>query len=122
MKQDGACPKCHSTAVIPDVTVVDFGRSQFAGIMQLAFDRNPDAIVFKDRIRASISAWVCGDCGYIEMYTTTHTELLQAFQERLAYTEIGEKKVPGAPRADCANCGKGLPKRKAKCPSCGHRN
>ncbi len=97
MKKTGTCPKCGSTHIVPEVTLVDYNRSQFAGSTQLVYERNPDALVFKDRIYAKIRAWVCGACGYIELYTANHRELLHAYRERLAYTEVGKKMVPNAP-------------------------
>ncbi len=119
MKKEGECPKCHSTDMIPNVTVVDYSRSQFAGNMQLVFERNPTALVFKDKMHASIKAWVCGNCGHIEFYTDRHHELLQAYQERLAYTEMGEKQVPNAPMGStCPECGHTLAANQDKCPHC----
>jgi len=119
MKSNGECPKCHSTTIIPEVTVVDYSRSQFAGNMQLVFERNPTAIVFKDKLHAALKAWGCGNCGLVELYTDKHVELLEAYQDRLAYTEMGEKEVPNAPNGKtCPQCGHRLTDGEDDCPQC----
>ena len=122
MKNSGDCPKCHSTALIPDVTVVDYSRSQFAGNMQLVFERNPKALVFKDKMHAGIKAWVCGNCGHLELYTDKHHELLEAYQERLAYTEMDEEDVPHpSTKNACPECGHKLANNQTICPHCADR-
>ncbi len=123
MKNSGICPKCHSTAIVPELNLVDYGRNQFASNTQVMIERNPNALVFKDRIYANVQAWVCGDCGYVEFYTGSHSELLEAYQERLAYTDVGKTLVPNAPDAgECHACGGKLKKGTRKCPECGAIN
>lgn len=116
--KNGICPKCESTDIIPDVTIVDYSRNQFAGNLQLTFERNPNAIVFKDRIHASVTAWVCGGCGYMELFTSNHHELLYAHQELMAHTEVGQL-VPNAPKTRCAKCGQPVPDDAEACAECG---
>lgn len=121
MKRSGECPKCNSTSIVPDITVVDYSRSQFAGNMQLVFERNPTALLFKDKMSANIKAWVCGSCGYMELYTDMHHDVLQAYQERLAYTEVGEKLVPNAPVGKtCPECSHKMAEEQTICPHCNH--
>lgn len=69
MKQSGTCPKCNSKTVIADARVRD--RGDFANMAQefsISTYRNPDAMIFKEARISTVSAWVCGACGYIEFY------------------------------------------------------
>lgn len=68
MKRSGKCPKCLSTNVIADARVRDRGHYNSVSDMSISTFRNPDAKVFKDTRISDVSAWVCGACGYIELY------------------------------------------------------
>lgn len=35
--------------------------------------------MFKKSVRSDIHAWICGDCGFIEMYADNPLELYKAF-------------------------------------------
>lgn len=37
--------------------------------LQLAVERDPDALMRRGEKRFPIRAWVCGACGYTELYT-----------------------------------------------------
>ena len=36
--------------------------------LRVAQDRQPQAIFFKGRQQTTVSAWVCTDCGFTELY------------------------------------------------------
>ena len=42
-------------------------------------DADPTAIMFKKSVRSDVHAWICGQCGYIELYADNPGELYQAF-------------------------------------------
>ena len=68
MKQSGKCPKCASTRIIADAKVVDRGHGNVEGDMTLATFGKPEAILFKEKQKTTVSAWVCASCGYVEFY------------------------------------------------------
>jgi hypothetical protein len=54
--------------VRPDPT--DFQRE-----FTVATFGKPDALVFKEKHKSTISAWVCGQCGYLELYADSPSSL-----------------------------------------------
>jgi predicted nucleic-acid-binding Zn-ribbon protein len=71
MKTTGKCPKCGSTEVYVDACV----REQFPVIVVAV--RDPHAIFFKREKRAALRAWICTDCGYVELYADKPQTLKQ---------------------------------------------
>lgn len=67
MKRTGICPKCGSKDIVQDAMVLD-GRHHGVREGEVAVDRNPAALIFKGRQTSTISAWVCGECGFLEHY------------------------------------------------------
>jgi ribosomal protein S27AE len=79
--QEENCSKCGSVEVIPDVFVLDRrhgGRED----LTLVVPQNPDAWVFKGEVQSSLRAWVCGSCGFTELYATDPDLLLAAYREQ----------------------------------------
>jgi len=68
MKRTNKCPKCGSSDVIADATAVDSGHGHIEGELKLATFRKPEAFIFKGQLSTTVSAWVCADCGYVELY------------------------------------------------------
>jgi len=64
MKQTNKCPKCGSGEVIADAMAVDANAYPLSVATELA----PEALVFKDRRFSDVTAWVCAQCGYVELY------------------------------------------------------
>lgn len=74
------CAKCSSTSVIQRAMAVD--KVSAAGAEQAStvrVDADPNAMVFKKSARSVVHAWICGQCGYIELYADNPGELYQAF-------------------------------------------
>jgi formate-dependent nitrite reductase cytochrome c552 subunit len=42
-------------------------------------DSDPTAMMFKKSTRSDVHAWICGQCGYMELYADNPGELYQAF-------------------------------------------
>lgn len=42
-------------------------------------DADPDAVMFKKSVRSDVHAWICGQCGYMELYADDPAELYRAF-------------------------------------------
>ncbi len=84
MRQDGICPKCQSTDVIPDVKVLDrVEAADFSAtsLTAVVYD-NPEAMFFKGKHPATLRAYVCGACGFTEFYVDEPQELLAAHRRR----------------------------------------
>ena len=75
MKRSAKCPKCGGTDIIADAQVVDRGHYDARRDLSVATYRSPTAIVFKGRQETTVSAWVCGACGYIELYADSPSKL-----------------------------------------------
>ena len=65
MKRTNKCPKCGSTDVIAHAKAIDKGEN---GHLTVATFRKPQAVMFKGQMTTTLSAWVCVDCGYLELY------------------------------------------------------
>lgn len=72
MKRTNKCPKCDSGDIIPDV--MPLNSSDYGGLM-VATNLKPDALLFKGWRSTGLSAWVCADCGYVEMYAKNPKQL-----------------------------------------------
>ncbi|MCO6047839.1 hypothetical protein NG895_28370 [Aeoliella sp. ICT_H6.2] len=81
MKQSGQCPKCSSTNIIHDAKAIDYYDYGVQETMRVGVDRNPSAWIFKGQENSTVSAWVCGDCGFVEFYADEPTKLLDAADE-----------------------------------------
>jgi predicted nucleic-acid-binding Zn-ribbon protein len=81
--QNGTCPKCGTKDVIPKLTVI--GNTQMlSGIYVELIEPDPPnrPFVWKPGYEQSrFLAWVCGNCGYSEMYATRPKEMLAAYQK-----------------------------------------
>jgi ribosomal protein S27AE len=81
--QHGQCPKCGSSDVIPEVYLLDRGHGDRQYNLQAIVEENPDAWLFKGTVRSSLKAWVCGACGYTELYANNPAALLAAHRKQL---------------------------------------
>jgi predicted nucleic-acid-binding Zn-ribbon protein len=79
----GKCPKCGSSNVIPDVSVLDPGRfGKGDGVLHAVVDERPKARLFKGEVQSRLEAVVCGDCGYTEFYAKEPGALLAAYRKQ----------------------------------------
>lgn len=68
MKRTNRCPKCGSNEIIADAKAIDRGDSNMSWELTVATYSHPEALVFKGRLTSTLSAWICADCGYVELY------------------------------------------------------
>ena len=68
MKRTHKCPKCGSSEIIEDAKAIDRSHYGVEAELSLATFRKPDAIMFKGKSTTTVSAYVCGGCGYVEFY------------------------------------------------------
>jgi hypothetical protein len=73
------CAKCNSEKLIPLTNVLDQGQHSTGRLTALLGFTNPDAWVFKGPVFAKLSALICGECGYTELYAEHPKELYQAY-------------------------------------------
>ncbi|HEX5215394.1 MAG TPA: hypothetical protein VFV98_08005 [Vicinamibacterales bacterium] len=77
-----ACPKCQSNEVVDDVRVVDRGDHHSKNDLSVTVYQKPGNLVFKGTVYSNVTARVCGNCGYIELFAAEHRELLEAARAR----------------------------------------
>ena len=68
MKRNHKCPKCGSSEIIKDAKAIDRSLYGVEEELSLATFRKPDAIMFTGKSTTTVSAYVCGGCGYVEFY------------------------------------------------------
>lgn len=71
MKKTGICPKCGSRDIIAPAEV----HGSLDRPIKVGTYQNPDALIFKGRQEVPIFAWVCGVCGYLELYASDPNDL-----------------------------------------------
>ncbi|MEO5917908.1 MAG: hypothetical protein ABIS50_26985 [Luteolibacter sp.] len=77
MKSSGKCPKCSSSDIIADAKALDRSPYESSQEFTLATFSNPKAAFFKGQQTTPVSAWVCGDCGFVELYADYAINLKQ---------------------------------------------
>jgi ribosomal protein S27AE len=82
MKSKATCPKCGSARIIQQVHVMDRSDS---GAGSLSLRRGTRALGGWLKLPRSfpLDAWVCGACGYTELYVREPAELLAADEASL---------------------------------------
>ena len=78
------CLKCGSDAMVPGARMIDRGDGNTRQVAQVGVATKPDAIVFKGEVRSEVSASVCGDCGFVELYADDPHALWDAHIDRSA--------------------------------------
>ncbi len=68
MKRTNKCPKCGSTDLIADAMAIDRAHHSNQAEFTVATFRKPQAMIFKGQQDTPVSAWVCADCGFVELY------------------------------------------------------
>ena len=79
MSEISNCPKCGSSKIVPQARIIDRGDVNLALPLQVAVERDPDSLIFKDRVYRELVARICGACGFTELYTTQPLGLYQAY-------------------------------------------
>ena len=83
--KDSRCPKCGSPDVIPNVSILEHvGANASLHSVRAVLEKNPDALFVRGEVRTSLQAWVCGTCGYTELYAKHPEALLAAYRKREA--------------------------------------
>ena len=73
------CLKCSSSNVIRNARLMDRGHANGdAGDLTLVIYEEPEAWFFPGAHKFPLKAYVCGDCGYTELYASEPAALLEA--------------------------------------------
>lgn len=75
------CLKCGSSDIIPDVRVFTHVEG-FARDLQVEIYENPKALMFKGSRTGTLTAFICGQCGYTEMYASNAQYLLDTYKKK----------------------------------------
>ncbi len=80
--RQGQCPMCGSSNGIPNADLLYPGGFTEERELDVVVDEKPNAWLFKGEVRSSLKAWVCGDCGYTELYAKEAAALLAAYRKQ----------------------------------------
>ena len=76
MKKTNTCPKCGSIEIIGDAKAIDDqGGMHLGEQFTVTTFGKPEALIFKEKRTTTVSAWVCGQCGYTEFYADSPSSL-----------------------------------------------
>ncbi|MDT0632721.1 hypothetical protein RQM47_14275 [Rubrivirga sp. S365] len=78
------CAHCGSDAVIPDAFLYPKDSGGGTGTLQLGLHRNPSALMLKQTERTDTRVQVCGDCGFVALFSTDARALWDAHVDRLS--------------------------------------
>jgi hypothetical protein len=78
--------------------------------------RNPDALLFKNRLTGEIRADICGVCGHIEYRVANPGQLYKHYEKARGLGQPASR--PGLYAAPCVRCGM-LVVSGTSCPHCG---
>ena len=67
MRKATPCAKCGSFAIL--IAPLSGGSGEGAGEAYIQVLEYPNALLFKGAHKGKVRAWVCGECGYTELYT-----------------------------------------------------
>ncbi|MHC1699306.1 MAG: hypothetical protein AB9919_14820 [Geobacteraceae bacterium] len=73
------CPKCNSGKFIHNVRVIDRNGEYQDMSLSVRVERKPDALLFKGSKDFELKAFICGECGYAELYAADPDKLWQAY-------------------------------------------
>ena len=80
--RDNLCPKCESREIIPSAEIRDYDASSYRELnVFVQLNRPPGASIYKGYETSKLRAWVCGECGYTELYAPNFKELLSAYKQ-----------------------------------------
>ncbi len=75
----GICPKCGSYDIIPNRPILDHSYGTIYDL-ETKLDERPEALIFKgQQVSSILTAWICGSCGYIELYASNYDQLFALY-------------------------------------------
>lgn len=71
------CPRCQSSRGIPYAEVVD---TRAPSAVAIYVPMHPNALLLRGGTRSKLRAWVCGSCGYTELYADDPQSLWEIYR------------------------------------------
>jgi predicted nucleic-acid-binding Zn-ribbon protein len=82
MASPTTCSKCRSTKMISKVHIRDYGDHMSNNQLSVEIYEDPKALIFKGTHEGALNAWICGDCGFTELYVENPQELYSIYLNR----------------------------------------
>jgi len=82
--KNGRCPKCKATDVVADVQLCP----PMQGELRAVIDTHTIAFIIQGQEAQPMRAWVCGKCGFTELYATHPDRILAADKQYRAMKPI----------------------------------
>jgi predicted nucleic-acid-binding Zn-ribbon protein len=81
--KNGTCLKCGSKKVMENIEVRDEGKNSSHPLQVMARPREPKRglVIITSQSMGELSAWICADCGYTELYTDNLSNLYEAYNK-----------------------------------------
>lgn len=76
--RSGTCPKCGSTEILENVSMNTLGEAGPAGT--IAFRLEETFGFMKKSTRVEARAWICGACGFAELYAAEPEKLAESWR------------------------------------------
>jgi rubrerythrin len=79
--KDGVCPICSATTIIPDMKIPEYGHYNAEQPLSIKVHKRHGNWFNRWTRSFSLRAWICGTCGYTELYADYPQALYAAYQE-----------------------------------------
>jgi hypothetical protein len=76
--QPRECAVCGSARMMANVQVVD-KNDNVRQDLQVCVAQKPEALIFRGQVYEPVRAWICGECGHVELFVENPQELYQAY-------------------------------------------
>ena len=115
----GVCPKCHSHNIIPDWPL-ELPDTSFASgnRAKVRIAAQPSALFKRKTEVREVRTWICGTCGYVELFVDGAEGLWEAYQQGHAQKRNTQSITP--PR-QCEQCHNIVAAEALFCEQCGGR-
>ena len=97
MRKATPCAKCGSLRTFGAPIII--GSSEGTREPYIEVHEHPNALLFKGPHKGTVRAWICGNCGYTELYTTSAQALYNIYhraQTKLEREEAERMQRPSA--------------------------
>jgi predicted nucleic-acid-binding Zn-ribbon protein len=74
----GTCPKCGSTRIIPKRRLYS-DHKQIGEVQIIQYERPESLWDYGDHAVSVLRAWICGNCGYTELYANNYAALYEVY-------------------------------------------
>jgi hypothetical protein len=65
---------------VPNRSIIDHSYGTTYDL-ETTLDERPEALIFKGwQVSSILTAWICGGCGYTELYASNHEELFALYK------------------------------------------